>query len=272
MFLSALYGKIKQRYTRSMKIIFVTILMMLTASALSVSPAYSQSVWLTNYLAENNKKLEDGVRLQLRDFRLVKDVRNYAERFNDRQPLKIESDPSEAVATLHDISTGEALESCLTPCDLHINQVQEYLLVLYKFAHEPVVFPVGFGDHIGTVWLGADYLEIAKKHIACYTEFLDREKIDGDAEVCLRTPPIMPAEAQKSGHCNVEFDVSKEGRPSNIQTTYCTEELFSAASKQSVSWWFYHPKVERGTSVERKRVSNKITFRLTDEDGQVIPE
>ncbi|MDB2438641.1 energy transducer TonB [Hellea sp.] len=255
-----------------MRLVFITLLTVLILPLLLAVTAHAQSIWLTNHLAENYKGFEDSVRLQLRDFEIVKEPRQFAERFNDNESVEIKSDPIGAIATLHDISTGEALETCKTPCDLHINRVEEYILVLYKFAHEPVIFPIGFGDEIGTVWLGANYQEIEQKHLSCYLEFLGRDKKDTDAEVCLRTPPIMPSDAQKSGHCNVEFDVSVEGRPINIKTTYCTEELFSRPSIQSVGWWFYYPKVERGMAVERSGVTNKITFKLADESGQIIPE
>lgn len=259
-------------YSGSVKLVLKTLLVALLLSLISVLPAFGQSAWLSSYLNENNKRFEESVQLQLRDFRLLKTVRNFDERFNDNRPIEIKTEPVGAIATLHDISTGEPLEVCETPCSLHVNQVSEYLLVIYKLSHEPVIFPIAYGDDVGNVWLGADYMEIERKHFTCRLEFMAREKTDSDAEVCLRTPPIMPANAQKSGHCKVAFDVSKEGRPENIKTTYCTEEHFSAPSIQSVHWWFYHPKVERGSAVQRPGVGTTIRYRLTDESGVNIPE
>jgi len=95
---------------------------------------------------------------------------------------------------------------------------------------------------------------------------------DRDAQPLVRIPPIMPTRAEKSGHCNVKFDVSPEGQPFNVDATYCTQSLFKRASIKSVQKWKYNPKIVDGRSVARSGVESKITFRLTDERGKIIPE
>ena len=95
---------------------------------------------------------------------------------------------------------------------------------------------------------------------------------DRDAQPLVRIPPIMPPRAEKSGHCRVRFDVSPEGAPFNVTTTYCTQSLFSRATVKSVQKWKYNPKVVDGRNVARKGVENKVTYRLTDERGKIIPE
>ena len=95
---------------------------------------------------------------------------------------------------------------------------------------------------------------------------------DRDAQPLVRIPPIMPPRAEKSGHCRVRFDVSPEGAPFNVTTTYCTQSLFSRATVKSVQKWKYNPKVVDGRNVARKGVENKVTYRLTDERGRIIPE
>lgn len=95
---------------------------------------------------------------------------------------------------------------------------------------------------------------------------------DRDAQPLVRIPPIMPPRAEKSGHCKVRFDVSPEGAPFNVQTTYCTQKLFARASTKSVTKWKYNPKIVDGRSVARTGVESKITFRLTDERGKILPE
>ena len=82
----------------------------------------------------------------------------------------------------------------------------------------------------------------------------------------------MPPRAERSGHCKVRFDVSPEGQPFNIVSTYCTQSLFERASIKSVQKWKYKPKTVEGRSVARSGVESKITFRLTDERGKLIPE
>lgn len=95
---------------------------------------------------------------------------------------------------------------------------------------------------------------------------------DRDAQPLVRIPPIMPPRAEKSGHCRVRFDVSPEGQPFNVETTYCTQSLFSRASVKSVQKWKYNPKIVDGRAVSRSGVESKITFRLTDDRGRLIPE
>ncbi|MBT5836802.1 MAG: energy transducer TonB [Hellea sp.] len=95
---------------------------------------------------------------------------------------------------------------------------------------------------------------------------------DRDAQPLVRIPPIMPPRAEKSGHCRVKFDVSPEGAPFNVNTTFCTQSLFERATIKSVQRWKYNPKIVDGRAVARNGVENKVTYRLTDERGQIIPE
>ena len=95
---------------------------------------------------------------------------------------------------------------------------------------------------------------------------------DRDAQPLVRIPPIMPPRAEKSGHCKVKFDVSPEGAPFNVSATYCTQSLFERPSTKSVSKWKYNPKMLDGRAVSRTGVESKITFRLADERGKIIPE
>lgn len=95
---------------------------------------------------------------------------------------------------------------------------------------------------------------------------------DRDAQPLVRIPPIMPTRAEKSGHCQVKFDVSPEGQPFNVVATFCTQKLFERATIKSVQKWKYNPKIVDGRSVSRTGVVNKVTYKLTDERGRLIPE
>ena len=95
---------------------------------------------------------------------------------------------------------------------------------------------------------------------------------DRDAQPLVRIPPIMPPRADKSGHCKVKFNVSPEGQPFDVQTTYCTQSLFSRPTIKSVQKWKYNPKIQDGRPVGRTGVVSKISFRLTDDRGNIIPE
>ena len=95
---------------------------------------------------------------------------------------------------------------------------------------------------------------------------------DRDAQPLVRIPPIMPPRAEKSGHCKVRFDVSPEGAPFNVVSTFCSSRVFERPSIKSVQKWKYNPKIVDGRPVSRSGVESKITFRLADEKGNIIPE
>ena len=95
---------------------------------------------------------------------------------------------------------------------------------------------------------------------------------DRDAQPLVRIPPQMPPRAEKSGHCRVKFNVSPEGQPFDVVTTYCTEKLFERPSIRSVQKWKYNPKIQDGRPVGRSGVESKITFKLADDRGNIIPE
>lgn len=95
---------------------------------------------------------------------------------------------------------------------------------------------------------------------------------DRDPQPLVRISPIMPPRADRSGHCRVRFDVSAEGAPFNVQATYCTQSLFERATIKSVQKWKFNPKIVNGRSVAMRGVENKVSYRLTDERGKLIPE
>lgn len=209
------------------------------------------------------------------NFRLIMSEEKFDERFNATIAIPVDTKPSGAVATLHDFRTGEPLESCTTPCELHVDSVRTYGLVLFKFGHAPYMRAIGHKearDERPPTWLGIDYLEATQNAKKCYKDFASAPKVDGDAMPCMRVPPIMPPNAKHSGHCKLKFDVTDRGRTENITAISCTEDLFKRASIQSVKLWVYTPKVERGQAVSRPGVETKVSFKLSDVEGNLIPE
>ncbi|PHR59273.1 MAG: hypothetical protein COA43_09025 [Robiginitomaculum sp.] len=95
---------------------------------------------------------------------------------------------------------------------------------------------------------------------------------DKDALPLVRFPPRMPPLANKSGHCKVTMNVNKNGRVSDAITTYCTDEIFREASLRSVQKWVFQPKLISGAPLSRCGVETKITYRLMNEKGKIIPE
>ena len=68
------------------------------------------------------------------------------------------------------------------------------------------------------------------------------------------------------------FDVDIDGKPENIVTTFCTQRLFANPSIESVAKWKYKPKIIDGRTISRSGVETKVTFRLVDEKGIIVPE
>ena len=96
--------------------------------------------------------------------------------------------------------------------------------------------------------------------------------IDGGAEPIVRIPPVMPTRAQRSGHCNMRFDVSAEGSPFNVTAVNCSQNLFERASIKSVQGWKYKPRIHNGQAIAMRGLTTRISFNLNDERGNVIPE
>ncbi len=95
---------------------------------------------------------------------------------------------------------------------------------------------------------------------------------DGEEQPIVRVPPIMPMRAERSGHCVLEFDIGLDGKPFNIEARYCTQNIFKRPSIRAATKWNYRPKIKNGQPVIRRGVSTQISFDLTDENGQIIPE
>ena len=98
------------------------------------------------------------------------------------------------------------------------------------------------------------------------------QESDRDATPTIRTAAVMPPRAERSGHCNVRFDVSPKGETYNIQTTYCSERIFERPTIRAVAKWKYNPKIRNKIAVARTGVESTMSFNLTDERGNIIPE
>lgn len=94
--------------------------------------------------------------------------------------------------------------------------------------------------------------------------------VEKDYSPIQRIAPIMPPRATRSGHCDMRYDVSAEGLPFNVEAISCSETLFARASIKAVQRWKYLPRVQDGRAVSVKDVRTRISFKLTDEAGQLI--
>jgi protein TonB len=95
---------------------------------------------------------------------------------------------------------------------------------------------------------------------------------DSEEQPLYRAEPIMPPRAERSGHCLMRFDVSADGAPYNITAASCSQSLFQKPSVKAVSKWKYKAKVVDGNRVARTGLTTLLSFNLTDERGNLIPE
>lgn len=84
--------------------------------------------------------------------------------------------------------------------------------------------------------------------------------------------PIMPHEAERSGHCVFSVSVGASGKVTEILETNCTEAVFEPSSRNVVKGYIYLPKLVNGTAVQSIDKGVKVSFRLMGTDGKIIPE
>ena len=95
---------------------------------------------------------------------------------------------------------------------------------------------------------------------------------DADAQPLVRIPPMLPAGAETSGHCNVKFNISPDGIPYDVKIVSCSDDVFARNTVKSVEKWKYRVKIIDGQAAGRRNVEAKIRYELRDENGNVIPE
>lgn len=98
---------------------------------------------------------------------------------------------------------------------------------------------------------------------------------DRDAQPLVRIPGKVPDRALrdgKSGHCKMRFDVNTSGVPFNVNAYFCSHSMFERESIRATQKFKYRPKIVDGQAVEMRGVETKITYRVTDERGNILPE
>jgi len=94
---------------------------------------------------------------------------------------------------------------------------------------------------------------------------------DRDAQPLVRIPPVIPHEASVSGHCDLIFDISEEGKPYNIKASYCTSDIFACPAIDTAKKWKFTPKIIDGLAVKRNGVFQNVKFIVKNDSGNPIP-
>jgi len=81
-----------------------------------------------------------------------------------------------------------------------------------------------------------------------------------------RIPPVMPPFAAQSGHCKFDLKVGANGTAETINIESCTDSVFEEETRITARQWQFRK------SLVGDVIQQTMTFRLSDEKGNIIPE
>jgi len=91
---------------------------------------------------------------------------------------------------------------------------------------------------------------------------------DRDAQPLVRIPPSYPercmSRASSSETVSVVFDVSPDGRTTNIKVADSTNSCLNRAAMRSVERWKYQPKMVDNEAQWRRGVQTAVVFKLEE--------
>jgi len=95
----------------------------------------------------------------------------------------------------------------------------------------------------------------------CPDEFAKFENVaTHDASPCKRKKPKSPSKLKGNHSCEMKFDLTIEGKTTNIKTLNCTHKSIKKASKKAVSEWLYVPRKDDGIVTSRGGIRTTIHF------------
>ena len=207
-----------------------------------------------------------------------------SKKLKDQSPLmrevKFTSLPSGAIVTVH--RTGDFADTpggCTTPCSMQLDAKQPWTGIAQMAGAQsnkgefiPIAFPLKDPKGVNVHFTRTAPMNITLNALSA--EGYDRREavIDKDAKPLVSSIAAMPPGATKSGHCNMVFDVTPKGIPTNIQATSCTDKVFRAAGYSSVAKWYFNPRMKEGKAVGIAGVERKLSFKLVGSDGKMLAE
>jgi hypothetical protein len=253
-----------------------------------VDSGYPLSASIQNQILGVEVDFERMVRTRAQDFNLQRSVETLPVltgrtievpiKLLESEQVKV-SRPSSppVIATLHDRRTGQPLDVCEAPCVLKSPMIPPGMLTLYRYGTKPLSMGAeiyAFDPDPPPIFLGFNEVDHQVERDRCAMEFkvLRIGEETRDAEACVRVPPRMPDEAQRSGYCRVIFNISQTGDPIDVRADECSEQIFCEPTTEAVRRWIYYPILEYGETAERMSVVSSINFRLTGIGGKVIPQ
>ena len=273
--------------------ILACLFSLIGVGASASDPIYGLSSDLVEYVQASEWIAEHNIRDALPAFRFVRDPASVpAERVQTGpvEAIAVPLPPALAermlgrslpplVATLHDIETGQPLQSCTAPCRLDWAPGRPAWLMLYRFGGEIMFLelPLQRDDlptllaRMGDAYNAAD-TEIEREACRAKGEIKRAREVSAAAEPCFSVPPAMPPAARRSGRCTVGFDVAEDGALINVATKSCTEALFCDVAARTVSTWHYVPAVELRAFVPQAGLETRVQWWARDQHGTDLPE
>jgi len=166
---------------------------------------------------------------------------------------------------------------CITPCSLKIDSRKAVAVYAEMSSKKGEAIPVAFNSRekkgIRVYFTRTPPFTITLSQLSSVAFSVEAGNAieDKAALPLVRTVPIMPFGVLRSGYCNMRFDVSLRGVPTNIRATDCAHDIFRTASIESVAKWYYNPRKKNGKPVGIVGVETKITYKLVDKRGKLIP-
>lgn len=180
---------------------------------------------------------------------------------------------------------GKTLGSCKTPCTLSLKPSKMGTIIfkhpdyeMQKIKRSKYLVKLKLD---GPINLSADMgPSMEERQSAAGLQFMKnnaqrlQERLAGPDQLPTlveRVPPFFPPAADRSGWCQVKYDVNTIGRVENFEIIACSEAVFSHPTRKSTLRWQYAPGVLNGKFTARRGMKSYVDFKLVDDDGQPIP-
>lgn len=274
--------------------LFILPLLLIPANAIASDRTFGLDVETIQILEAQEAFTEASIQQDgLPEFRFIRDPNSIPERldivgpFVD-VPISLDARLAERmeraslpslVATLHNIETGEPLQSCAAPCVLDRLADETVFLILYRFGGQIQFVELPTQDSylptiLSRMSQAFNAADDAVKRAECQArgDAKRSQSLSTDAELCFGITPPLPPSARRSGHCIVDFDVTAEGLTENIRARECTEFHFCKSSALSVVSSHYVPKIELHAFVAQTGLERTIRYTVKDQYDRLLPE
>ncbi len=185
---------------------------------------------------------------------------NRTDRFQTIQPI------------LANLYKGYGLEGQQKPVEaaLSYQKVMEALDGIHPDEHPLAAKALGRWSQMRGVLHSQGKLEEAEAQGLCQCWPYDKPRNE-EVQPIKRVPPVMPRNAFVSGFTIVEFDLDDTGKPvdENILVSW-PEGIYEKSSIKSLKQWEYTPRTDDQSDEDRQNIVATITYRLTDERGNLL--